>query len=133
MLGVEHSPMAARLAQAAEALSVERARERVLERIVQLAPHVIAVAEQASVTLVAEAGPLTAAASDPLSEQINALQYEVGEGPGLAAARTGEIVMVPNLTAESRWPGFTSRMQGQDRVRSMLAVPLRADPRWWAR
>ena len=127
MPGVERNPIAATLDQAAAELSAERSRGQVLERMVQLAPDVIPAAEQVSVTVEGEAGLVTAAASGALAEQIDAIQFEVGEGPCVAALRAGEMVLVPDLAAEKRWPGFTSRVAQQERVRvwSMLSLPLR--------
>jgi GAF domain-containing protein len=52
------------------------------------------------------------------------LQTEVGEGPGLAAYKTGHIVVVPDLRTDDRFPSFASRAVG-DALMAVFAFPLR--------
>ena len=113
-----------KLMQAARELSGGGSPRFVLERMVRLAPDVIPGAEHVSVTVVGQAGLVTAAANGALAEQLDAAQYELGEGPCVDAARAGQVVVVADLGVEGRWPGFTTRA-AQQPVRSMLALPWR--------
>ena len=51
-----------------------------------------------------------------------ALQYDLGEGPALEAARSGQQVLVHDLHAETRWPEFSARAPWQ--LRSLLCIPF---------
>jgi hypothetical protein len=64
-------------------------------------------------------------ASDPASEQIEELQFVLGEGPYLDAIASRRPVLVPDLVGEamSRWPAFTPAASGLD-VRAVFAFPL---------
>ena len=53
--------------------------------------------------------PRYVAASDESALRFEELQTELGEGPCLAAYRTGEAVAVSDLQAESRFPKFVPR------------------------
>lgn len=65
------------------------------------------------------------AASDPLSEQVEELQFVLGEGPGLDAFDTRRPVLVADLadSATNRWPMYTPAAQ-QRGVRAVFAFPL---------
>lgn len=125
MQAIARRRLADRLVEAANDLNAEHRWDRLLERVVRWAPGVVPPAEHVSVTVVGQAGLVTAAASGPLPERVDAMQYAYGEGPCVSAARQGETVVVANLAAEGRWPGFSSSMSTEEQVRSMLAVPLR--------
>lgn len=116
MRGVEHGSAAARLVEAAEELGAARSRDAVLERVVQLSTRVIPAAEHASLTLAGPEGLHTAASTGELPRQIDAVQYAFGEGPCVTATRGQEIVLVPDLAAEVRWPRFVSRITRKDGV-----------------
>ncbi|NKQ57339.1 ANTAR domain-containing protein [Amycolatopsis sp. K13G38] len=83
-----------------------------LTRICLLAASELSVTG-AGVTLIDRAGHPDAQqrlvlAGDPVAARLEELQFTVGEGPGLAAATDGVLVLVPDLAAAvSRWPGFT--------------------------
>ena len=49
------------------------------------------------------------AASDDVIRHIEALQIELGEGPCLAAYKSGETVIVPDLRTDDRFPHFAPR------------------------
>ncbi len=73
------------------------------------------------------AGPgteiLSVAATDPSVEQVDALQYELGEGPCLTAWRKRVLVRVDDLAAETRWPRWTAAA-AQASVAACLSAPL---------
>jgi signal transduction histidine kinase len=131
MPGPENDTVAGRLAWAAQQLGGEHTRDELLGRIVALAPHVVPGTEHASITLTGPAGLTTPTASGVLPWQLDALQYEAGQGPCIDATRDGWAVVVPDLTVEARWPRLVTQlarqMPRQGRVRGVLALPLRTE------
>jgi signal transduction histidine kinase len=124
MDGHENLSLAVAVAQAVAELVSPESRERVLERTVHLAAEVIPGAQHASVTLLGVAGPATPAATGRQAEELDRIQYEVGEGPCLDAARTGETVLISDLGSEMRWLDFRARVTDRTDVSSMFSVPL---------
>jgi GAF domain-containing protein len=77
----------------------------------------------AGITLGAEGNPFTAAASDPLVERADELQYGLDEGPCLTAWREQVIVRIDEIHASPRWPRWTRAVESLG-IRSALAAPL---------
>ena len=78
------------------------------------------------VSLIAETGnQVTVAASDALAEQIEELQFSLGEGPCLEAYATRRPVITADLraTAGAHWPGYAGEAQERG-VRAVFAFPL---------
>jgi GAF domain-containing protein len=63
------------------------------------------------------------AASDPLVERADALQYQFDSGPCLTAGRDQVTVRVDDIDGETRWPQWTAAVAELD-LRAMLSVPL---------
>jgi hypothetical protein len=63
--------------------------------------------------------------TDGASAQLDDLQFTLGEGPGVDAAASGELVLEPDLQAVpmQRWPTFTPAALELG-VRAVFAVPL---------
>jgi len=78
----------------------------------------------AGVTLIREGRRYTAAYTDALVERADALQYELDEGPCLAAWRDNAIIRIDDMTAEQRWPRWTP-VAATMGLRSSLSAPLR--------
>jgi GAF domain-containing protein len=67
------------------------------------------------------------AATDPVARRMEALHVELGEGPCLQAARTGERVLLADLTtleATRRFPHFAPRAVAEG-VAAIYSFPLR--------
>jgi hypothetical protein len=83
-------------------------------------------ASGAAVSLVAETGlRRLATASDPLSAELEELQYTIGEGPSIDAFTSRRPVLAPDLSdgAMTRWPGYAPAAHAQG-VRAVFAFPL---------
>jgi GAF domain-containing protein len=79
----------------------------------------------AGVTLIDPgSAPRYVAASDRAALHYEELQTELGEGPCLAAYRTGEAVLVPDLQIENRFETF-GRRAFEMGLRGVFTFPLR--------
>ncbi|OXM57557.1 transcriptional regulator [Amycolatopsis thailandensis] len=116
----------AALAALTEALETEAGDEELLDAVCAQAVRAIPGADLASVTAIHTGSPRTAASTDDRAVEIDRVQYALGDGPCLEAARSGEIVRLSVSTADRAWPDFatTARKLG---VGSYLAAPLHID------
>jgi GAF domain-containing protein len=104
--------------------ALDSALQLVCEHVVKVVPG----ADMASVTLIRNGAPETAACSDGYAVDIDTDQYRAGEGPCLEAATTGKVVRVDVETARERWPVFT-RSAVAAGAASYLSAPLVIDSR----
>lgn len=95
-----------------------------VRRLAEVARDLVPMATGAGVTLVdAQGVPTSTAVTDPVVEQLDALQYELGEGPCLTAWDTVTVQSVEDTTTELRWPDWALAAAAAG-VRSVLSVPL---------
>jgi diguanylate cyclase (GGDEF)-like protein len=94
--------------------------DQLVERIVEIMP-----VTAAGVTLISEDSvPRYIAASDEDALRFERLQTELGEGPCLAAYRTGEAISVPDLGHEARFTRFGPKALAAGLV-AVFTFPLR--------
>lgn len=79
-----------------------------------------------NVTVARRKRPIAVAASTPRAREMDELQYTYGDGPGLAAMRTGKSVYVPDVAMEQRWQEYLYTVAALG-IRSILAVPLQIE------
>jgi GAF domain-containing protein len=92
--------------------------------VASLAAEVIAGSVGAGVSLMDGTGRRTTkAASDPLVERADQLQYDLDEGPCLQAVADRVVYRIDDLTTETRWRRWCGRAAGLG-MRSTLTVPL---------
>lgn len=65
----------------------------------------------------------TIAASTEQAREADREQCSFADGPVTAAMRTGEFVLVSDLSRDRRWPGYSSAAAGHG-VQSLLSVPI---------
>jgi GAF domain-containing protein len=97
--------------------------EDLLTRVATYAVQAIPGAEGAGLTLIEEDRSDTIVATAPFVSEIDAVQYAMGQGPCISAARESRTVMSGSLGADSRWPRFggtTARLG----VHSVVSLPL---------
>ncbi|BBE24654.1 hypothetical protein MN0502_35370 (plasmid) [Arthrobacter sp. MN05-02] len=126
MLGGSDIPgdIANQLSDLARTLQAESDTESILEDIVGSAIRLIPHAAEASISLVkARKTVESRAASSDLPRDVDAVQSEVRQGPCLDAAYTEQVVRVPNLSEETRWPKFAQRAWNLG-ARSMISFQL---------
>src|SRR3954453_22114585 len=82
----------------------------------------------AGVSIMDEQGRRTSGATDPRVERADALQYDLDEGPCLAATALRQVVRVDDAAEERRWPrwGGAAATLG---LRSSLSAPMVAGDR----
>ncbi|MEX5270898.1 hypothetical protein [Kocuria sabuli] len=98
--------------------------------VAQAAVHYLPGARWASVTMLRQGQFRTLVATSPVAQQADALQLELGSGPGVEAGLAGTVHLVSNLSQESRWPRFGTRVSQRLGVASLLAyrLPVLEDP-----
>ena len=72
-------------------------------------------------------GRITVSSTQPLSEQLGALQTAVGEGPMIDALRTGAVVVGDFGSADGQWPVLRRLVSELDFTGTLIAIPLRSD------
>ena len=95
----------------------------VLGRVAELARQTLPGVVGASVTLIESDRAYTAAFTGPLARDLDETQYHHGYGPCLEVAQSSGTVTVPDMAAETRWPGFARRALDAG-IRSSLSVAL---------
>jgi transcriptional regulator with GAF, ATPase, and Fis domain len=124
----EDGDLARALADIAQALDTDSVHET-LQRTVDLAVATIPGCEHAGVSVVHYGKISTPAASDSVALRVDAIQYEVGQGPCLDAIAHEGILQSDDLAVESRWPRFSTRAHDETGVTSILAFRLFARER----
>jgi GAF domain-containing protein len=111
-------------ARIAKALQAAPTPTRTAEEIVNYVRDQLD-ADHAGITLIRARGRRveTVAATDPLVERADALQYELGEGPSRDSSWHHEALVVSDLTTEDRWPEWAAKVAALG-VSSLLAAEL---------
>jgi GAF domain-containing protein len=98
--------------------------ETLLEQLLELTSRAITGSAAVSVTVVDDHGGYTTAAStSAAAERIDALQYELREGPCVDALETGRQHHLRDLDEPERWPAFRARARAHG-YGTVLSVPL---------
>ncbi len=96
-----------------------------LQRVCRTAARALS-ASGSGISVLTEAGVRgVCAASDPFSEEIEELQFVLGEGPCVDAFNARRPVLIPDLTdgGATRWPMYAPAVQASG-VRAVFAFPL---------
>lgn len=94
-----------------------------LTRVASLAVHAIPGAQGAGLTLLEQDRPQTVIATAAFVQEVDDVQYGLGEGPCLSAVAAGRTFLSGNLGGEPMWPRFGPRV-GRLGVHSALSLPL---------
>jgi len=124
-------PSASRLADliaaAAKSINAPRGVGERLRAVAETAPGTIPGFDAASISLTSRDGPVaTRAATGPLVEELDALQYRAQEGPCLDALLQPGPVLVPAVRHEQRWPSYVPRAVAAG-VKAQMAIHLGDD------
>jgi GAF domain-containing protein len=101
--------------------------EDLLTQLLELTSRAVSTTAAVSVTVVGDDGRyLTAAATSADAHAVDAMQYELDEGPCVDSLRTGREHHLDDLDEEARWPGFRERARDLG-FGSVLSLPLLAN------
>ncbi|HEX6760960.1 MAG TPA: GAF and ANTAR domain-containing protein [Propionibacteriaceae bacterium] len=106
-----------------ESLSPDRELSEVLTEILRIARQAMPGVEAASVALIREDKPFTAAYDGQMALDADELQYERGYGPCVDAGLAGQMLLVDDMRNEQRWPDYAQNVLTHG-VLSSLSVPL---------
>jgi transcriptional regulator with GAF, ATPase, and Fis domain len=117
--------LAEAFADIARRLHGESSTKKVHERIGRAAVHTVGGCDHAAISLVYRHRAIdTVGATDGVPHQVDAIQYEVGQGPCLNAIAEHEVFLIDDLAIDERWPRFSRRAAEETGVRSMLSFRL---------
>ena len=117
------STLAAVLARASESINESRTFVETLDAVVHATRTSLPEFAHVSVSMKGRNGSFqTAAGTDHLAFALDAVQYDLGEGPCVEAV-DHEPVVVVRMRHEQRWPGYVAEALARG-VRSQVAVRL---------
>ena len=97
--------------------------EDMLTRVAQYAVQAIPGADGAGLTLIEQRRSDTIVTTADFVGEVDAVQYSLGEGPCISAARDAVTVISGSLGGDPRWPRFGGRIARLG-VHSALSLPL---------
>jgi GAF domain-containing protein len=109
----------------ARELEAETSPERTQDRVTRAAVHTVDGCDHAAISIVRRRGGIeTVAATDDVPPRVDAIQYDVGQGPCLQAISEQVTLVIDDLAGDERWPAFSRRAVEETGVHSMLAFRL---------
>ena len=101
----------------------DRELSEVLTEITSIARRAMPSVEAASITLIRDEEPFTAAYDGQMALDADELQYERGYGPCMDAGRAGQMFVIDDMRSDQRWPDYAQHAAAHG-VLSSLSVPL---------
>src|SRR3954471_14806317 len=115
------------LAAVARELNAPRDLDTTLHTIVEVAARSLVGVDHVGISVACAGGHLeTRAATDGFVLELDALQYQLGEGPCLHAIAAERLVRIEHAKDDPRWPRFL-RPAVEMGLRSQLGIRLYAD------
>lgn len=99
------------------------ALEDLLTQVAGYAVSAIPGADAAGLTVLEEHRPDTVVTTAEFVEEVERLQYAIGQGPCITAARDGQTVVSGSLGSDRRWPRFGGAVARLG-VHSVVSLPL---------
>lgn len=119
--------LAQTFAALARSLLAEGSVQDTLMRICTTAVATLHGCDHAGIAVIQKRRITTHAASDDLPARVDAIQYEVDQGPCLDAIKDHLVFRADDLTEDPRWPQFSKRAAEETGVRSILSFRLFAE------
>lgn len=101
----------------------DRPLAELLRQVAVMAVSTVPGSDGAGLTVVEPDRPVVTVASGDVVAAMDAMQYELAEGPCIEAAAVGHSQMSGSLGGDGRWPRFGPRA-GRLGVHSVLSLPL---------
>jgi GAF domain-containing protein len=120
---VSNENVAEDFARMAMTLHDERTLEQTVDRVLEFALKALGCSYAGVVFVHRQKRVETFAATDPLVEHLDKVQFEVGEGPDIEIIEDRRGVIVDDTTTDNRWPAWSKRV-AEAGVRSMLGTRL---------
>jgi len=117
------SELAADFAETARILFAAGSVTDTLAQVIELAVATIEGCDFAGLFLLEKDLVTSPVHTDPIVDEIDAIQYETGEGPCLDAITERLIFYADDVADDSRWPRFGPQASAAG-IRSVLALPL---------
>ena len=115
------------LDEVARTLNARVPLEETLHMIVSVAAETIPGIDHAGISTIERKGSvMTRASTDDMVLRLDELQYSLGEGPCLDALHKEDVVFVPSLRLDQRWPRYVPPAVRMG-LRAQLAVKLFTD------
>jgi transcriptional regulator with GAF, ATPase, and Fis domain len=115
------------MAKVARTLEAPTSLEETLFEITHVARDTVPGVSAAGISILHRNGPIeTVAATDQLVHDVDALQYEFGEGPCVDAIKAQHYLVVDDMAEEERWPKYAPRAL-EHGVRSQMGFQLSID------
>jgi GAF domain-containing protein len=118
-----HDRLAESVALLYSVLLADEDLDDTLRRVAQLATATLPTCDFADVTLIRDGKPVTRGATDPIAEELDAVQYATGLGPCVDAWKRGEVDHVESTRTDTRWPDYAKKAIELG-ISSTLAIPL---------
>ena len=115
--------MAEDFARMAMTLHDEPTLEQTVDRVLEFALKALGCSYAGIILVHREKRVETFAATDPLVERLDKVQFEVGDGPDLEIIEDHRGVIVDDTETDSRWPAWSNQV-AEAGVRSMLGTRL---------
>ena len=104
-----------------------------LRRIAELAKQTLDGAEDVSLTVVEEGHPRTTVFTGPLAVDLDERQYDLGFGPCLDAAKTGQTLVLDTTDEHFPYPSVRpDRRAGRRQVHGVIVAADRSTQHRWA-
>ena len=127
-MSLNNADIAASLAASARVINSPQTLEETLDAIVRATLVSVHGFDHVGISTMDRDGTIkTKAASDAVVWELDDLQYAVDEGPCVSAMREGQVVAVPDIRHEQRWPRYVPEAVMRTGLRSQLAVQLYAN------
>lgn len=116
--------LAEAFAEISRVLLAEPDVQRTLDKMCQLLVVTVDGCDHAVVTLVRDHHMHSPASSDDVGPAVDAIQFEVDDGPCVQAIKEHLTLVTDDLTTDARWPRFSRRAADATGVRSMLSLRM---------
>lgn len=117
------------MVEVARRLGAPESPDEQLQQVLDAAADTVPGVDHASISVLSRKGRAeTVASTGEVASQLDLLQYELGEGPCLAALRGEPFQLVDDMPAEQRWPRYAPKAADSG-IRSQLGLQLFNDNR----
>jgi hypothetical protein len=122
---VSPRPLAAEFVKIGQALLTGDRPERGMEEVVLAAVRFVNGCDAASFSVLVNEVVTTIAASHPVADELDQVQYRTSQGPCLEAIATLQAVISDDLSRDERWPAFVA--EASRSASSAMATPVLDD------